>query len=201
VNIQVLIPLKALATAKQRLSPDVSLDSRRRLMLHMLRRTVAAALGAGVGPVALATSEPTAPELADALGVDVVSDGGLAWNEGLLHALRSIQPLPSAVLYLSADLPLVSAADILAFVQAAPDPGVAIARARDGGTNALLVRPAAALSPTFGHQPSTAAHARQAEVRGIPAVILDIPGLALDVDTVADLRAVRLARQRSAYAR
>lgn len=194
MNTQVLIPLKTLALAKQRLSPDVSVPSRRRLMLHMLRRTVEAAAAAGIGPVALATSEPAGVELAAALGIDLVSDGGLAWNEGLLLALRSIGPTPAAVLYLSADLPLVSAADILELVDAVPHPGVAIARARDGGTNALLVRPAEALTPMFGHQPSAAAHERQAADRGIAARILDIPGLALDVDTLDDLRAARLAR-------
>lgn len=157
MNTQVLVPLKPLAMAKQRLSPDVSMPSRRRLMLHMLRRTVEAAQAAEVGPVALATSEPTARELASVLGVDLVSDGGLDWNEGLLHALRSIRPLPAAVLYLSADLPLVSAADILHLIDAAPDPGVAIARAHHGGTNALLIRPAEGLIPMFGHQPSASA--------------------------------------------
>jgi 2-phospho-L-lactate guanylyltransferase len=196
MTIQVLIPLKALTTAKQRLAPAVSAPSRRRLMLYMLRRTAEAARVSGVGPVALATSDPQARDLAASLGVDVVADGGLAWNEGLLHALRSIEPLPDAVLYLSGDLPLVAADDILAFVRAAPAPGVAIARARDGGTNALLVRPALALVPLFGQQPSAIAHARQADDRGIAARILDIPGLALDLDTVDDLRAARLARGR-----
>jgi 2-phospho-L-lactate guanylyltransferase len=196
VDIQVLIPLKALATSKQRLSPAVSAPSRRRLMLHMLGCTAEAARGSGVGPVALATSDPQAHELAATLGVDVVSDGALAWNDGLLHALRSIQPLPAAVLYLSGDLPLVTAADIVGFVGAAPAPGVAIARARDGGTNALLVRPALALVPMFGQQPSATAHMHQAADRGIAARVLDIPGLALDVDTIDDLRAVRLVRGR-----
>jgi 2-phospho-L-lactate/phosphoenolpyruvate guanylyltransferase len=197
VDIQVLIPLKALATSKQRLSPTVSAPSRRRLMLHLLRRAAEAARTSGVGPVALVTSDPKASDLAAALGVDLVSDGALAWNEGLLHALRSIQPPPAAVLYLSGDLPLVTGADLIDFVAAAPSPGVAIARARDGGTNALLVRPALVLVPMFGQQPSAIAHARQAAERGIAARILDIPGLALDVDTVDDLRAVRVARGRA----
>jgi 2-phospho-L-lactate guanylyltransferase len=197
MSIQVLIPLKMLASSKQRLSPEVSEPSRRRLMLQMLRRTVRAARDAEIGPVALATSEPSAPELAAALGVGVLSDAGLDWNEGLVHALRSVRPVPAAVLFLSADLPLVSAADVRGLVAAAPDRGVAIARARDGGTNALLVRPALALTPMFGRQPSALAHARQAEAGGFAAVILDIPGLALDVDTVDDLRAAMLVRRRA----
>jgi 2-phospho-L-lactate guanylyltransferase (CobY/MobA/RfbA family) len=97
-------------------------------------------------------------------------------------------------MYLSGDLPLVTASDIAGFAAAAPSPGVAIARARDGGTNALLVRPAEALTPMFGQQPSASGHARRAEALGLRAVILDITGLALDVDTVVDLRAAQWAR-------
>lgn len=198
MTIQVLIPLKRLASAKQRLGPSVSPASRRRLMLHMLGCAVEAAREAGIGPVALVTSEPTAPELAAAYQIQLLSDGDLPWNEGLLHALCSIEPAPLAVLYLSADLPLVSAVDITRFVDAAADPGVSVARARDGGTNALLVRPADAITPAFGRQPSAAGHANQAAGRGIPVCIVDIPGLALDVDTINDLRAAQTARKSAA---
>lgn len=151
MTIQVLIPLKRLTLAKQRLSPHVSAASRRRVMLCMLRRTVLAALNAAVGPVALVTSESRASLALIPPSVDLIDDGGLAWNEGLHHALMSIQPPPTAVLYLSADLPLITAADILHFVNSTPNPGVGIARARDSGTNALLVRPATGIAPLFGH--------------------------------------------------
>lgn len=197
MTTQILIPLKRLASAKQRLSPSASPASRRRLMLHMLGCAVKAARQAGIGPVALVSSEPAAPELAAAHQIQLLSDGDLPWNEGLLHALCSVRPPPTAVLYLSADLPLVNAVDITRFVDAAADPGVAVARARDGGTNALLVRPADAIIPAFGQQPSATGHANQAAGRGIPVVIMDIPGLALDVDTINDLRAARSARKSS----
>jgi 2-phospho-L-lactate guanylyltransferase len=192
VTIQVLIPLKRLTVAKQRLSPHVSPASRRRLMLSMLRRTVLAALEAAIGPVTLVTSESRASLALIPSGVEVIDDGGLAWNEGLQHALASIQPPPTAVLYLSADLPLVTSADILHFVNSAPDPGVGVARARDGGTNALLVRPATCIAPLFGQQPSAARHARRAEDSGLVARIVDINGLGLD--TVEDLRVARSER-------
>lgn len=194
MTIHVLIPLKRLTLAKQRLSPHVSAASRRRLMLCMLCRTVLAAQDAAVGPVAVVTSESAASLAAIPLGVEVIDDGGLAWNEGLQHALASIQPPPTAVLYLSADLPLITPAAILDFVESAPDPGVGVARARDGGTNALLVRPATGIAPLFGHQPSAARHARRAEDSGLVARIVDINGLSLDVDTVEDLRGAHSER-------
>jgi 2-phospho-L-lactate guanylyltransferase len=194
MTIHILIPLKQLTLAKQRLSPQVSAASRRRLMLCILHRTILAARTAAVGPVALVTSESAASRALIPPGVGVIDDCGLAWNEGLQHALASIQPPPTAVLYLSADLPLITSADILEFVDSAPDPGVGVARARDGGTNALLVRPATGIAPLFGHQPSAARHARRAQDSGLVARIVDINGLSLDVDTVEDLRVARSER-------
>ena len=85
--VQTLIGLKRLAAAKQRLMPELDAGRRRRLMLEMLATVVRAAVEADLGPVALATSEESAPALARRLGISVISDGGLAWNEGLVHAL------------------------------------------------------------------------------------------------------------------
>lgn len=197
--IQVLVPLKRLGMAKQRLGPQVSPASRRRLMIWMLTHVITAALESQVGPVAIASSEPAALDLADRLGVTVLPDADLPWNRGLLHALRSLPQLPSTVLFLSGDLPLITAADILALVAEAPSPGVAIARAHDWGTNALLISPADAIVPMFGRNRSSSAHWEQAAALRVPARIVDIEGLALDVDTVGDLRrfrAVRAARRR-----
>jgi 2-phospho-L-lactate guanylyltransferase len=160
-------------------------------MLQMFRGVISAALEADIGPVAVVTSEPLAAQFHDKFGLDVLSDGGLPWNDGLMHALCSIRPLPSAVLYLAGDLPLVRAEDIVQFVAAAPPRGVAIGRAYDSGTNALLVRPADAVIPRFGHAHSSRAHAADAADRGLSARVVDIAGIALDVDTIADLRRAR----------
>lgn len=186
MTIQTIIGLKRLALAKQRLMPEVSVDDRRRLMLDMLQAVVGAARAADLGPVALATSEPTAPSLGTALGVSLLSDGDLPWNDGLAFALSSVTPRPSRVLYLAGDLPLVTAEDLRLLVSMSPAPGVGIARARDRGTNALVVAPSVAMSPLFGSPRSSEVHAAAAAAAGLPAHIVDIPGLALDVDTVAD---------------
>lgn len=185
-RVQILVGLKRLDQAKTRLVPDVDPTARRELMLAMLTAVVSAARQAELGPVCLATSEPTAAELGTALGVDVASDGGLAWNQGLVYALESIRPDAVAVLYLAGDLPLLTAAALREFVALSPQPGVGIGRARDGGTNALLVSPSRAMPPGFGRPRSAEVHARDAAARGLVAAVIDLPGLALDVDTVAD---------------
>lgn len=188
MSIQILIGLKQLSAAKQRLMPQLSLAERRTMMISMLTTVAAAARLSQLGPVALATTEPAAPSLASALHVDVLSDGGLPWNEGLVHALDGIPGTTAAVLYLAGDLPLLQAHELLAFVAAGPASGVAVARARDGGSNALLVRPAHAFTPMFGRPHSSAVHHASATALGLPCRIVDIPGLALDVDTIDDAR-------------
>jgi 2-phospho-L-lactate guanylyltransferase len=155
-------------------------------MLAMLRHVAEVALAAEVGPVALATSEPSAPALATELGVGLISDGGLPWNEGLVHALGKVQPVPDAVLYLAGDLPLLRADEVRYLVAEADRDGVTIGRAYDGGTNALLVRPSTAMAPVFGAVRSSEAHAARAKEARLAACMVDLPGVALDVDTRDD---------------
>jgi 2-phospho-L-lactate guanylyltransferase len=186
--IQILIGLKRLSMAKQRLMPQLSPVARRDLMIAMLSTVTAAARASQLGPVALATSEPAAASLAVALNVEVVPDRGLPWNEGLVYARDRVVRGASAVLYLAADLPLLVATDLALFADAAPSPGVAVARARDGGSNALLVTPPDALAPMFGHPHSAETHRVASAARGLACRVVNIPGLALDVDTLEDAR-------------
>jgi 2-phospho-L-lactate/phosphoenolpyruvate guanylyltransferase len=188
VTLQTIIGLKRLEIAKRRLGPHLSAAERRRLMLSMLEAVVAATRDAHLGPVALATSEPTAPTLATKLGVGILSDGDLAWNDGLVHALSSVTPPPDRVLFLAGDLPLMTTLELLEFVAAAPAHGVCVARARDAGTNALLLTPAHILRPAFGSPRSSEVHEAAARAANLSCRVVDSPGLALDVDTIDDAR-------------
>ena len=191
METDVLIPLKRLDAAKTRLAPALTETERGRLMAGMLARVARAAVRAGAGRVALASSDPSAPELARSLGVECVSDGGLPWNEGLVHACSLLDRPAAAVLYLAGDLPLVDAADVAALTDAGAAATAVIGRAHDGGTNALWVCPAGVLVPAFGAAGSASVHAARAREHGLDVVVLDRPGIARDVDTPADLAAVR----------
>src|SRR5262249_38971157 len=155
---------------------EIGAEARQSMMLGMLAHVAAEALRADIGPVALATSEPQAPSLAAELGIALVDDGDLPWNNGLLHALRLLPEAPEAVLYLAGDLPLVTADEIRALADAVAGGGAAIGRAHDGGTNALGLRPPDALAPAFGSPQSARVHARLAEQAGLDVVVVDLPG-------------------------
>ncbi|HET7428638.1 MAG TPA: 2-phospho-L-lactate guanylyltransferase [Gaiellales bacterium] len=190
---QILIPLKHLDNAKRRLHPQIGVEGRRSMMLAMLAHVAAEALAADVGPVALASSEPRAPMIAAEHGIGLVDDGGLPWNEGLAHALGLLPAPPEAVLFLAGDLPLVTADEIRQLAAAVPAHGVAIGRAHDGGTNALGLRPPDAMVPSFGSPQSARVHAQLAGRERLEVVVVDLPGIALDVDTPADAERARLS--------
>lgn len=187
MELAIVIPVKRLDEAKTRLAGILDEEHRRTLMRSLLERVAAAAGEAACGPVWLATSDPSGPALAADLGVNIVSDGGLEWNQGLEHARRRLRPQPHRVLYLAGDLPLVTADEVRELAAAAPERGVVIGRARDGGTNALLVSPADALLPRFGEHGSAAVHRYAALAAHLQVVVLDLPGVALDVDTPQDI--------------
>jgi 2-phospho-L-lactate guanylyltransferase len=184
----VLVPLKRLDDAKSRLAAVLGPDERAALMLELLQGVLAAVREAGVGPVTLVSSDPSAPS-----GVARFDDGGLAWNDALAAAMRAVVTEPIAAV-VSADLPRIAAEDVRTLVAATPDRGMAIARARDGGTNAVSMRPAGAVVTHFGEPRSAAVHASATAAAGLAARILDVPGLAFDVDTPADLEALRRDR-------
>ena len=187
MELAIVIPVKRLDEAKSRLAGALDEHNRRTLMQELLEHVAATAVSAACGPVWLATSDPAGSAFASDLGVGLLSDGGLAWNQGLEHARQQLDPAPSRVLYLAGDLPLLTADEVRELASAAPAKGVVIGRARDGGTNALVVSPADALVPRFGEHGSAGVHRYAALAAGLQVVVLDLPGVALDVDTPQDI--------------
>ena len=128
--------------------------------------------------------------LADAMLADVVAaaeevgDVILATEGGQGAAVvRALADLPNrAVLVVNADLPAVTARDLLALLGSIPPEGLAVAAAADGTTNALgLARPGL-FQPRYG--PGSA----ERFLELAPSRLVDIPNLSDDVDTFEDLR-------------
>jgi 2-phospho-L-lactate guanylyltransferase len=189
VPVIALVPVKRLAEAKTRLASALEPRARRALMRGLVEHVLGElAQVSELEEVRVVTSDAEVVALAGRCGVGFVSDAGLPWNEGLVHALAQLRPAPAAVAFVSADLPLLRARDVSTLLAEAPPRGAAIARARDGGTNALVLRPPDVLAPGFGAAGSAAVHAERARAGGNEARIVDVPGLALDLDTPDDAR-------------
>ncbi len=128
-----------------------------------------------VGRVTLVTNDGSARALAAELGARVFDDPGGGQGAAVAAALGTFD---GPVLVVNADLPCAAPADLAALLERAP----ALVEAADGTTNALALLDPAGFAPLYGA--GSAARFR-AHLPGIEFAAL--PGLADDVDTLADL--------------
>ena len=180
MDAHVLVPLKRI-DPKSRLADALPLEERVQLMRGLLAGVVSAAREAGVERVTVVTG-------LSLKGYEVWDDRGLAWNDALAAAMTEVVTAP-LVAVISADLPLIRADDVEELIAATPKRGIAIARASDGGTNGVVMRPPGIVRTHFGEPGSAEVHASL----GVPHVVVDLPGLAFDVDTPDDLARMQAA--------
>lgn len=187
MHVAALVPLKRLDYAKTRLASVLDPPTRVRVMRALLDHTLEQVQAApSVTSVTLVSSAAEAPEIARAHGVAWFDDRGLPWNDALAAAIAEAVSA-DAVAIVSADVPLVTADDVERLADALRERGAVIARATDAGTNGVAMHPAGAMRTTFGSTGSAALHAQLAREAGLEPVILDVEGLAHDLDTAQDL--------------
>jgi 2-phospho-L-lactate/phosphoenolpyruvate guanylyltransferase len=203
----ILVPVKNLKQAKQRLAPALDQAARTELAKAMLHDVLEVLSSWPSRPeVAIVSCDPFALSLANAYGFEVIADHkNSGETDAIEMATRVCEMRAVDTLVIPADIPLVQAWELQSIVDAAPATGSVLVPAGDGrGTNAVLRRPAALFPLRFGND-SFKPHLAAAQATGKPCVVLPLPGIAVDVDNPADLkqlaelpgetRAQRLARQ------
>ena len=191
MRARALVPQKALSAAKSRLEGTLSADARMELSLALLRHVCAALRAvAQVESIAVMTPDPAVRARAAAWGVPTFVDPCPGLNAALTQAVRTAES-SAAILIVAGDLALLGPADAAALLAAAAPGRLVLAPSKEGtGTNAVLVPPGMTFHPAYGGA-SLAAHRDMARARGYDVLEIRRPGLAFDVDTEADLRAVR----------
>jgi 2-phospho-L-lactate guanylyltransferase len=204
----ILIPVKNSATAKQRLATVLDQPARTRLAQAMLHDVLATLDGWRNRPqVALVTGDPYAVGLAKECGFEVIADPDNPGETGAIEMATRVcvECGVESTLVIPADIPLVEAWELEEIMKNAPAEGSVLVPAADGrGTNAALRRPANLFPLQFGND-SFKPHHAAAEATGKACVVLNLPGIAVDVDNPEDLqqiitlpgetRAQRLARE------
>lgn len=187
-DVVAVVPLKALEQAKSRLVGHLDEASRRELAGWMFARVVGACRAASqVRAVLVVAGDRAAAGLAHELGVAVIVEPEPGLAAALGAADRATADAP-ATLVVAADLPLAGAVDIDTVCRAGRSgPCVVVAPTADGGTGALLRRPAGVIETAYGAE-SAAAHLQAAAAAGVRALRVDVPALGLDVDTAEQLR-------------
>ncbi len=185
-----LIPFKSLATAKQRLASALNQQQRAQLAEAMLRDVMTAAAGVtDLIDVALVTGDGRARQLAEEFGFLVIEDTenqsetaatamATAWCEQRGYDTTIVVP---------ADIPLITSDELQRVLDAAPNEGAVFVPAYDRrGSNCILRRPASIISLRFGND-SFVPHCEAMRRTGKELIILELPGMGLDIDNPHEL--------------
>jgi len=186
----ILVPVKNLSVAKQRLASVLDQPTRTELAQAMLHDVVSALAAWTARPACtLVTSDPFAIELARQYDLEIIPDPENPGETGAIEiatnicAARGIE----STLVIPADIPLIQASELAQILQTAPKEGSVLVPAGDGrGTNAALRRPANLFPLCFGDD-SFKPHLAAAQATGKPCIVLQLPSIAVDVDNPEDL--------------
>jgi 2-phospho-L-lactate/phosphoenolpyruvate guanylyltransferase len=186
----ILVPVKNLANAKQRLASVLDQGTRTELARAMLQDVLDALANCSERPqVSLVTSDSFAIDLAHVFNFEVILDSANRSETDAIEMatrfceLRGVE----STLVIPADVPQIQSSEVTTILQAAPEEGSVLVPAADGrGTNAVLRRPAALFRLRFDND-SFKPHLAAARASRKPCVVLSLPGIALDIDNPSDL--------------
>lgn len=167
--VAVVVPFRS--GGKSRLPADI----RSELSLAMLGDVLDAAT-AFSARVRLVTGDAAAEAIADAFGVETVTDPGAGQGAAVAAAVAGLEGLCIVV---NADLPCVSSAALARLAGL----GLALVPAVDGTTNALSLPDPASFEPLYG--PGSAARFTAAGFHPV-----SVPELQRDVDTLSDIESL-----------
>jgi 2-phospho-L-lactate/phosphoenolpyruvate guanylyltransferase len=194
VRTAAVLPVKSFSRAKQRLGEAIGGREREELAAAMVADVLdALAAVHEIDDVVVVTAEPLAARAAEEAGAIVVDDPDEAGQSAA--AARGVDTAlvrgAGRVLLVPGDCPAIDPREVSALLERRG--GVVIVPDRHGsGTNALLLEPPQVMPPSFGAG-SFARHAALARAAGAEVKVAELPSLSLDVDTPADLAALRTA--------
>ncbi len=183
-----LVPVKAPARSKSRLSPVLEQDECACLSMAMLSDVIDALAGAAsVDEVVVITADADVAAFVRQAGHRVMQDCSNNLCGALDAAARQLAADGvKTVLIIPADIPTITSADVDNLIRKHKG-GLSISPAiRDGGTNALVCTPPDAVAFCYGKD-SARKHLRRAERAGIVSSRLPVPAFFRDVDLPDDL--------------
>ena len=185
-----LIPFKSLATAKQRLTTALDAKQRSQFAEAMLRDVMTAAAGVrNTIDIALVTGDTRAQAMAHEHNFLIIDD---TRNESETSAIEMAtawceQRGYDTAIVVPADIPLIQSGELRCVLAVAPAEGAVIVPAYDRrGSNCILRRPASLIPLRFGND-SFLPHCEAMRRTGKELIILEMPGVGLDVDNPQEL--------------
>ena len=187
----VLLPVKDFKDSKQRLVPALDATARARLAQAMLRDVLSVLTRARAPQrVVVFTAAEEVMELARPFGFDIVFEGSVDGHSAAVNQMvEELSATSSRILSIAADLPRLAPSEIDFAFNAASEPITFIPSRDWTGTNGVLFIPPARIAMEYG-QGSFRRHLSKARAAGIHSDVMDLPGIAFDIDTPEDLQAL-----------
>jgi len=190
----VVLPVKILTEAKQRLSPGIGTLERHHLCRAMVEDVLEAISQSQLHEhILVVTEDREITQLAERYRARIMAVAERGHSVVAARAIAELSGGPeSTVVLLPGDVPAITTKEIDTLVaehwaRAAAGPAVTIVPDREGtGTNALVLTPPDSIAPAFGPG-SFARHCASARIRGIEPMAARPNGICHDVDTVDDL--------------
>ncbi len=187
----ILVPVKHLKNAKQRLAALLDDEERQSFAEAMLNDVLdALAHWSHHPPVTVVTGDGHVRSLARRHHFEVIEDtDNRGQTEAIAMATKQCAKAGAKfTLVIPGDVPLVQGWELQKILDGAPKQGSVLVPSHDHrGTNAVWRKPAGLFPLSFGDD-SFRPHRAAAEATGKPSIILELAGLGLDVDNPADLR-------------
>lgn len=185
----VLLPVKDFKDAKQRLAAALQPRERAGLARAMFSDVLGALAGSRFPErITIFTASGEAAQMARPFGFDIVEEEPVGGHsQAVNYMLEELSANgASRIFVLAADLPKLTAYEIDFVLSAVSEP-ITIIPSRDGtGTNGLVFEPPARITVEYGDG-SFRRHLSKAAAAGLRAEVLNVPGIAFDVDTPEDL--------------
>jgi 2-phospho-L-lactate/phosphoenolpyruvate guanylyltransferase len=188
-----ILPVKSFSEAKRRLRFELAADDRRALVEAMFSDVLVALRRVpALQRIVVVTGDRVAQRIGEAYGATVVEDDERGHNAAAARGIQTaLEDGIERALLVPGDCPMLDAKELEGLLEhPAGERSALIVPDRHGtGTNALLLTPPDALAPSFGPD-SRRRHVEDARAGGVAAEVVELPSLALDVDTPEDLEAL-----------
>ena len=186
----VLLPVKDFRESKQRLVPALDAKARAKLAQAMLRDVLSGLARARTPQrVVVFTAADEVMEMARPFGFNIAFEKSVDGHSAAVNQMvEELSATSSRILSIAADLPRLVPSEIDFAFNAASEPITFIPSRDWTGTNGVLFIPPARIAMEYG-QGSFRRHLSKASAAGIRSDVMDLPGIAFDIDTPEDLQA------------
>jgi 2-phospho-L-lactate guanylyltransferase len=186
----VLLPVKDFRNAKQRLASAFDTTVRENLARVMVTDVLDAVSKSTIPErVVVFTSSTEVAHMAGEFGFEVIIETVVNGHSAAVNLMvEELSMNATQIFSIAGDLPKLRAEEIDFVMNNAIEP-ITVLPSRDGtGTNGILFLPPASIQMEYG-EGSFSRHMSKASAAGHRAQVLNIPGIAFDIDTPEDVQA------------